>query len=119
MNEEGAFNGPDLTSIGAERRTYELQRALLDPDSSIRDTNRPVRAVTVDGTEIRGTLLNYDTYSVQLLDTAGKLRSLQTDKLREYEIMKTSPMPSYKDKLTSQELADITSYLATLRGQTP
>jgi quinoprotein glucose dehydrogenase len=119
LNEDGGFTGPDLTSIGAERRPYELQGALLDPDSSIRDTNRPVRAVTLDGAEIRGTLLNYDTYSLQLLDTTGKLRSLQIEKLREYEVIKTSPMPSYKDKLTAPELADVVSYLATLRGQTP
>ena len=27
-----------------------------------------------------------------------------------------SPMPSYKDKLTTQELADVASYLGTLEG---
>ena len=69
------------------------------------------------GTVIRGTLLNYDRYSLQLLDTSGKLRSLQTDTLRQYELMKISPMPSYKDKLTAQEFADIVSYLVTLKGQ--
>ena len=96
----------------------DLQRSLIDPSAGIRDVNRPVRAVTLDGTVIQGTLLNYDTYSLQLLDTSGKLRALQTDKLREYELMKTSPMPGYKDKLTAQELADLVSYLVTLRGQT-
>jgi putative heme-binding domain-containing protein len=90
---------------------------LLDPNSTIRDANRPVRAVALDGTVIQGTLLNYDTYSLQLLDTTGKLRSLQIDRLREYELMKTSPMPGYKDQLTAQEIADLVSYLATLKGQ--
>jgi putative heme-binding domain-containing protein len=118
VNEEGGFTGPDLSSIGGERRPADLQRALLDPNSGIRDANRPVRAVTLDGTVIQGTLLNYDTYSLQLLDTTGKLRSLQTDKLREYELMKTSPMPGYKDQLTTQEIADLVSYLVTLKGQT-
>ena len=118
LGDEGGFTGPDLTSIGAERRPADLQRSLVDPSAGIRDTNRPVRAVTLDGTVIQGTLLNYDTYSLQLLDTSGKLRALQTDKLREYELMKTSPMPGYKDKLTAQELADLVSYLVTLRGQT-
>lgn len=114
---EGGFTGPDLSSIGGERRPGDLQRALLDPNAGIRDANRPVRAVTLDGTVIRGTLLNYDTYSLQLLDTSGKLRSLQIDKLREYELMKTSPMPSYKDQLTAQEIADLVNYLVTLKGQ--
>ena len=30
----------------------------------------------------------------------------------------SSPMPSYREKLSPQELADVVSYLATLRGQT-
>jgi mono/diheme cytochrome c family protein len=29
----------------------------------------------------------------------------------------TSPMPSYRDKLTTQELSDLVSYLMTLKGQ--
>jgi putative heme-binding domain-containing protein len=117
VGEDGGFTGPDLSSIGGERRPADLQRALLDPSAGIRDANRPVRAVTLDGTVIHGTLLNYDTYSLQLLDTTGKLRSLQIDKLREYELMKTSPMPSYKDQLNTQEIADLVSYLVTLKGQ--
>lgn len=118
VGEQGGFTGPNLSSIGADRRPADLQRSLLEPGSGMRDANRPVRAVTGDGTVVRGTLLNYDTYSVQLMDTSGKLRSLQRDKLREFELMKTSPMPGYKDKLTPRELADLLSYLVTLRGQT-
>jgi cytochrome c1 len=29
----------------------------------------------------------------------------------------TSPMPSYRDKLTTQELSDVISYLMSLKGQ--
>ena len=29
----------------------------------------------------------------------------------------TSPMPSYRDKLTTQELADVIGYLMSLKGQ--
>jgi quinoprotein glucose dehydrogenase len=113
----GGFAGPDLTSIGGSRRPAELESKLLDPNANIRDTNRPVRAVAKDGTVITGTLLNYDNYSLQLLGSDGKLRAMQIDTLKEYELMKTSPMPSYKDKLSAQEIADVVSYLGTLRGQ--
>jgi hypothetical protein len=37
--------------------------------------------------------------------------------LKEYGFLKSSPMPSYKDKLTAQELADLVSYLVSLKGQ--
>ena len=30
----------------------------------------------------------------------------------------SSPMPSYRERLSPQELADVVSYLATLKGQT-
>jgi cytochrome c1 len=28
-----------------------------------------------------------------------------------------SPMPSYRDKLTAQELSDLVAYLASLKGE--
>ncbi len=118
VHDTGGFTGPDLTAIGASRRLPDLERSITDPNFEIRDTNRPVRAVTKDGAVIQGTLLNYDTYSIQLMDTKGNLRALQKDKLKEYEFMKTSPMPSYKDKLTAQEIADVVSYLGGLKGLT-
>lgn len=113
----GGFAGPDLSSVGGSRRPFELETKLLDPSAGIRDNNRPVRAVAKDGTVINGTLLNYDNYSIQLIDTAGNLRGLQVGNLKEYELLKTSPMPSYKDKLSAQEIADVVSYLGTLRDQ--
>jgi len=36
--------------------------------------------------------------------------------LKEYSVGKTSLMPSYKDKLNAQELADVVAYLQTLKG---
>ncbi|MGD1070991.1 MAG: c-type cytochrome [Bryobacteraceae bacterium] len=113
----GGFAGPDLTSIGAARRSAELETKLLDPSANIRDANRPVRAVAKDGTAITGTLLNYDNYSLQMLDSEGRLRAFEIAKLKEYELMKTSPMPSCRDKLSAQEVADVVGYLGTLRGQ--
>ena len=37
--------------------------------------------------------------------------------LKDFTIVKTSPMPSYKDKLSSDELADLLGYLLSLKGQ--
>jgi hypothetical protein len=36
--------------------------------------------------------------------------------LREHGFLDKSPMPSYKDKLTPQEVADLVAYLGTLKG---
>ena len=78
--------------------------------------NRPVRAVTRDGTVINGRRLNEDTYSVQLIDDHEQLISLMKADLREFKILTTSPMPSYKDTFSSDELADLLAYLLSLKG---
>jgi hypothetical protein len=64
-----------------------------------------------------GRLLNQDTFTVQILDSTEHLRSFSRTDLREFTILNNSPMPSYKDKLSSQELADIVSYLASLKAE--
>ena len=79
--------------------------------------NRPVRLVTKDGTVINGRRLNEDTYSIQIIDDRERLHSLLKTDLREFTILKTSPMPSYKDTLSSEELADVLAYLLSLKGQ--
>ena len=66
---------------------------------------------------ITGRLLNQDTFSVQLLDPSERLQSYEKANLREVTVLKTSTMPSYRDKLTPQELGDLVAYLATLRGK--
>jgi mono/diheme cytochrome c family protein len=53
---------------------------------------------------------------VQLLDSKEQIRSFLISNLREHGFVDKSPMPSYKDKLTSQEIADVVSYLGTLKG---
>jgi hypothetical protein len=78
--------------------------------------NRPVRAVMQNGRVVNGRRLNEDTYTVQLIDTDQRLVSLTKAELREYTVLKTSAMPSFKDKLTSTELDDIVTYLRTLKG---
>ena len=113
----GARVGPNLTDIGAVRRAAELERSIVEPDAEIRPENRPVRAVTRRGATITGKLLNQDSFSLQVLDAADGLVSVAKSDLREYALLKSSPMPSYRDKLSSQELADVVSYLASLRGR--
>jgi len=54
---------------------------------------------------------------VQLLDASERLVSIAKSDLREYALLKASPMPSYRDKLNGQELADVVSYLASLKGR--
>ena len=76
-----------------------------------------MRGVTREGATLTGRLLNQDTFSVQLVDSSERLMSIDRSTLREFTVLKTSTMPSYRDKLSAQELADLVSYLTTLRGK--
>jgi hypothetical protein len=69
-----------------------------------------------DGTALTGRLLSHDTFTVQLLDTNQQLRSFVKGELREHGFAE-SPMPSYRGRLTPQELADVVSYLVSLKGR--
>jgi cytochrome c oxidase cbb3-type subunit 3 len=112
----GSRVAPDLSDIGAVRAADAIWHSLLDPTSAMRPINRPVRIVTKDGKTINGRRLNEDTYSVQIIDDQERLLSLMKSDLRSFTVIKTSTMPSYKDKLTSQEIADIVSYLVSMKG---
>ena len=113
----GARLGPDLSNVGQLRRSVELETSLVDPSKEIFYTNRPYRVVTKDGTTINGRLMNLDTFNVLIIDSKEQLRSFDKTNLRDYGFVDQSPMPSYKDKLSSQELADLVSYLVSLKGK--
>jgi putative heme-binding domain-containing protein len=112
----GARLGPDLSEIGRLRHSDEIQRSILDPDKEIVPSNRFVRLVTKDGTSMTGRLLNHDTFSVQILDSKEQLVSQPMSSVRELTFMDKSPMPSYRDTLSTQELADLVSYLVSRKG---
>jgi cytochrome c oxidase cbb3-type subunit III len=114
---QGSRVAPDLSDIGATRSAGSLLRSVTDPSSQMMPINRPVRVVTRDGRVVNGRRLNEDTYTVQLLDDNEKLVSLTKTDLREYTILTVSPMPSYKNRLTEDELADVVAYLLSLKGR--
>ena len=115
----GSRVGPDLTNIGALRRAGELESSLLDPTAEVQAENRFYKVTPKTGDPVTGRLLNRDTFTVQLLDLDERLRSFNIADLREHGFDET-PMPSVRRKLSRQEIADVVSYLSSLRsGVTP
>ena len=111
----GPRAGPDLSDIGAIRSPASLQRTLLEPARYLIPANRSAVAVTRDGKTIRGRRLNEDTYTIQMVDDQGRLVSLEKSEVKELKIQTEASMPSFKDKLTSEELADVIAYLVSLK----
>ena len=113
----GLHAGPALSDIGAVRRSADLMTSLVNPSAEVRPENRSIRVVTKDGRTVSGRFLNQDTFSIQLIDATDKMLSIDKSTVRESTILTASPMPSFKEKLSPQELADVVSYLATLKGR--
>ena len=114
VNGVGPRTAPDLSSIGVLRTPSNLQLNLIDPAAALLPINRPVRIVTQAEETILGRRLNEDTYTVQVIDSEERLRSLRKSELVTYEV---SELPSKTPtSLSTDEVADVVGYLLTLRG---
>ena len=116
VNGQGSHIALDLSDVGAIRTPGYLDDALLDPASTNLPQHRFIRAVTRTGDVITGRRMNEDTLTVQIIDSRERLISLTKADLKEYSVEKDPRMPSYKDKLTNSERADLVSYLVSLKG---
>jgi mono/diheme cytochrome c family protein len=136
VNGTGSLFGPDLSAIGAPPRApappagarggqaapppaaptaQQFTQKMLDPNASVSVFNRYVRLTMKDGKIISGKLLNLDTFAVQIFDSNEKLVNVSKTNVRDLTMV--SPMPSYRDKLSTQELEDVAGYLVSLKGQ--
>jgi putative heme-binding domain-containing protein len=116
VNGRGPRVAPDLSDIGSIRTLAALQRALLAPNEALLPIHRPVSIVTKDGRRFAGRRLNEDTYTVQIIDEQENLVSLRKEDLRELTVDTVGKMPSYAERLTADELADVIAYLVSLKG---
>ena len=140
IGEAGSLYGPELSAIGAPSRgggavgrggagrggpggnlpgapsltRQQLAQSLLDPNAEVSVQNRYVRLTMNDGRTIWGKLLNLDTFDVQIFDSTEKLANISRKDVRDMTVM--SPMPSYRNTLTTQELSDVVEYLMSLRS---
>jgi cytochrome c oxidase cbb3-type subunit III len=114
---EGGALGPDLSAIGAARSLDNLKQSILAPDVEIQPLYWTVSFEDASGKAIQGFLLNEDTYTVQLLDRSAVLHSYEKASVKNYAIDKHSSMPSYRDKLSPQQINDLLAYLWSQRPQ--
>ena len=112
---KGGYTAPDLTDIGDYRTPEEIEAAILSPDEEVLPENRHVRVITKQGETFTGKLLNQDAFSIQLIDSKGQLRSFQKASLRESTILVKGLMPSYKDKLTADQMGKLVRIVSALK----
>ena len=114
---EGGILGPDLTSIGRERRLAQLTQALHNPDALHTPGYRVVSVRLRDGRTLRGLAKNESNYDLQLLDLTGHLHLLSKDQIVAETREAKSLMPPVN--ASEQELSDLLAVLTRLTGESP
>ena len=109
----GGILGPDLSNIGGEQTLQHISDSLTKVPQQIPVGYQPVEVVTANGQRLSGIAKNDNNFSLQLLDSHGRLQLFTRDELREVIYQKRSLMPSDFDKtLTSSELQNLLAYLS-------
>ena len=121
VNALGGRLGPDLSRIGAARSVESLtQRIRGDFGKQVDPRFAPTRLTTSSGEQMQGVKKNEDLFSVQVMDTGGRIQGFEKETLQALEIANDSVMPVYgPEVLSDAALEDLLSYLVTLRGYDP
>jgi cytochrome c oxidase cbb3-type subunit 3 len=115
VNGVGGRVGPDLSAIGKSRSVDHLRQSVLDPNADVRQRYCIVTITDGSGKTVEGFLMNEDTYTVQFIDADGRLYSIEKAGVRSLKIERASKMPSYKSKVSDDELNGLVAYLSSLR----
>ena len=113
---DAVAHAPDLRQSTAGRSLAEIRSSILDPHAHVPSEYWRVVARLRSGSTAEGTRLNEDTHSIQLRDRSGKLVSLDKAELEDWKLIRESPIPSYKGRLTDAELDDLLAWLLSVRG---
>jgi cytochrome c oxidase cbb3-type subunit III len=116
VNGMGGSLGPDLSDVGSARSVAYLRESITAPDAVVPRRYWVATLQDASGSKVRGFILNEDTYTVQFVDMKSQLHSYDKSSIRNLTIDKThSAMPSFRDKLSGDQLKDLVAYLWTLR----
>ena len=120
---KGGRLGPDLTAAGTSRSTEYLAESMRNPSRRLAQgiseamkefsvEYETVDAVTKDGTNLRGTLLNEDSFTIQFMDMREQVHSLDKAALKSLRKSRESLMPAYDQKaLPEKDLQDLLAFL--------
>jgi putative heme-binding domain-containing protein len=111
----GGFLGRDLSAYGATLSPVEIRSNILKTSSASNRANQTAVVTMRDAHEFKGVIRNEDNFSIQLQSFDGAFHFLTTADVAHVDFLPEPIMPANYDKtLTSPELDDLVSYLATV-----
>jgi putative heme-binding domain-containing protein len=123
---KGGRLGPDLSSVGTSRTreaiidsvrnpSRRLAWGLTESTKEFAQEYESVTAVTSSGKEIKGVILDEDSFTMQIMDRGEQIHLLDKSKLRSFQKSRQSAMPQYNaDTLSDKDMDDLLAYLVSV-----
>ena len=116
----GNNHAPDLSDIGSRASARVLLESILDPSASIVEGFAAQVISTRSGKGYAGILLEETGKHVTMAMLGGKTSRIERADILSREILPVSAMPpGFGAMMTSQQLADLTAWLMSLRKPEP
>ena len=113
---QGGVMGPDLSRIARVRTRDAIERAIRDPSATVAVGYRAVTLVPREGERVRGATKGEDAFSIQIVDTRGRLQGYMKNGLVEVIREDRSLMPAFgTDRLSDADMTHVLAYMGTLR----
>jgi len=123
---KGGRLGPDLTGVAGSRTREAMIDSIRNPSRRLawglteatKEFPQEYESVTVvaaDGKQIKGVILNEDSFTVQIMDSGEHIHLLEKDKLKSFQKSRESAMPKYDaGVLSDKDVEDIVAFLASV-----
>jgi putative heme-binding domain-containing protein len=114
VEQQGAYTGPTLNGMRAQRTAAEIRTAIVSPTPTLDPSNNLVSLTTADGKTLVGRILSQDDRQVRVIVASGETATYFKSGLHQFTMINTNPMPSYERKITGEDLDGLVRYLGSL-----
>ncbi len=112
---QGEEFAPDLSGVGLRLSAEDTMQAILEPSASITEGYALHILETADGRNLSGAVVQESDALVRLVDVEGRVFSVEKGQIRNRQKLDQSVMPAAYAVFGNEQLADLTSWLLTLR----
>ena len=116
LNEQNGGFAPNLGRVGSRATARHLAESMIEPDAVITEGFQQLSVLTGDGRVHAGILIEESGLSLTLGLADGNQLVLPKSAIEQRKSRPVSAMPSMAPLLSPRQLADLTAYLITLRG---
>lgn len=107
--------GPNLSSIGLRANARHIVQSIVEPSAVITEGFNQLTVVTDEGKMFSGVLLEESGLTLSLGQSSGERVDIPKSAIEERKTVPKSAMPEMAENLTSQQLADLATFLLSMR----